>query len=369
MSAIKFTSLLFFICLLTNCTDKASYTIIEKDGVKIISNDKTEMGKVEPVKLKEICALNSNEFQSFSSTSPSGIDFDQAGNIFVLNSKECNITKYDKHGNLIATFAGKGQGPGEFTWAQSIIVIGDTLFVPDGSTLNVNKYSLSGKYLSQKQYYSYNDFPLVPQKSNSSDFIINNSFTFMINEDGLRELTYSSKLFDRKLNFIRDLKKTESKTSLTEWDANTSENIAALTSDNSIYISEVSTEKYEISMYDTAGIKKTTVRKKYLRIPIDEDEKSKMLNSMKAEGVIRINGTFQNAIKDLWVDQDNYLWVKSAIKGTNKNHQFFDVFKDGILLKNVSFPLNSDYIIKYKQNKFVAIDNKNGIIKIYNTVK
>jgi len=89
------------------------------DGVRTIHNEKGgQWGSNPAVRLelvRTIGGLDADEHQSFYE--PNDILLDSAGNIYVLDSGNARIQKFDRDGRFIKTIGRRGQGPGEFRGA------------------------------------------------------------------------------------------------------------------------------------------------------------------------------------------------------------------------------------------------------------
>jgi sugar lactone lactonase YvrE len=95
----------------------AAQTVETADGVRIVHNQKGGLWKTTPkIKLIPVLKLGDidTEDEHFVFSRPAAVAVDAAGNIYVLDSQEGRIQKYDKDGKYLATIGRKGQGPGEF---------------------------------------------------------------------------------------------------------------------------------------------------------------------------------------------------------------------------------------------------------------
>jgi len=114
-----------FIGILTLLTAGLSFSqkIETKAGVRLIHNEKEgKWGKNPKVSLeyvKNIGDLESND-ENVLFYMPSDIAVDEEGNVYVLDSGNHRIQKFDPQGNFLASFGRRGQGPGEFQYPQSI---------------------------------------------------------------------------------------------------------------------------------------------------------------------------------------------------------------------------------------------------------
>ena len=78
----------------------------------------------------------------------SGLEADSKGNIYVLDSYDDKVLKFDPAGNYLTSIGGKGQGPGEFQAPTRILVDGqDRLYVQDIMRMALFVFSADGKFL------------------------------------------------------------------------------------------------------------------------------------------------------------------------------------------------------------------------------
>jgi len=82
---------------------------------------------------------------------PSIVRVDNNGNIFILDSKDYCIKKYDKNGKLLKKFGRNGSGPGEFNMCNSLEIgpNGD-IFIFDLMNFRFTVFSNNGEYLRTK---------------------------------------------------------------------------------------------------------------------------------------------------------------------------------------------------------------------------
>jgi len=110
--------MLFFISLVS-----FPQKIENKDGIHLIHNEKIgkwgNQPKISLEYIKNIGDLESED-ENVLFYMPSDIAVDKEGNVYVLDSGNHRIQKFDPDGDFLASFGRQGQGPGEFQYPQSI---------------------------------------------------------------------------------------------------------------------------------------------------------------------------------------------------------------------------------------------------------
>jgi sugar lactone lactonase YvrE len=112
-----------------------------KDGIRLIHNEKTgKWGKQPKISLEYIKNIGDleSEDEHVLFYMPSDVAIDNEGNVFVLDSGNHRIQKFDPNGNFLASFGRQGQGPGEFQYPQSIDLDPDgNLYVSDSGNQKI----------------------------------------------------------------------------------------------------------------------------------------------------------------------------------------------------------------------------------------
>jgi len=109
---IAFIFITYFACQ----KEKAGWqgTVEEENGIKVVRNPAEPYYGELTVELEENLAVGSLEDENYSFYRIGGIAVDSQGNLFVVDSGNQRIQKFDKDGNYLQTIGRKGQGPGEF---------------------------------------------------------------------------------------------------------------------------------------------------------------------------------------------------------------------------------------------------------------
>jgi len=119
--------LTIFLCFLT-LSFCFSQKVKTKDGVRVVHNGKEgTWGKEPKVSLEYVKTIGDNEStdDNILFYMPTAMAFDEQGNMYVLDSGNHRIQKFDADGKYLATIGNQGQGPGEFQYPQSIDVDAD----------------------------------------------------------------------------------------------------------------------------------------------------------------------------------------------------------------------------------------------------
>jgi len=114
---IGFLCVLFF--LFQNCTKKTHSkkwqgTIEDKEGVKVVKNPSNPIYDEISLHLKKDLSIGSEDDENYMFYKVFDMDVDSQGNIYVLDSGNYRIQKFDNKGQYLQTIGKKGQGPGEF---------------------------------------------------------------------------------------------------------------------------------------------------------------------------------------------------------------------------------------------------------------
>jgi hypothetical protein len=119
------------------------------DGARIVHNDKGgKFGAKPPLAINLVRKLGDVDTmdENLAFNYPGDITTDAAGNIYVLDSANNRIQKFDSNGKFIATIGRRGQGPGEFYNPDSFgFDAAGTLWVMDGYQNRIQTFTPDGK--------------------------------------------------------------------------------------------------------------------------------------------------------------------------------------------------------------------------------
>jgi sugar lactone lactonase YvrE len=127
-----------------------SQKIETKDGIRLIHNNKAEKwGKNPMIELEYVSHIGDLESddENVLFYMPSDVAVDKEGNVYVLDSGNHRIQKFDPEGKYVASFGRQGQGPGEFQYPQSIDI--DTegnIYVADSGNQKIHILKPDGAF-------------------------------------------------------------------------------------------------------------------------------------------------------------------------------------------------------------------------------
>lgn len=140
---IKIMRLIFYAILMMFLTSSISFPqkIETEDGGRLVHNENTgKWGKQPKISLEYIKNIGDleSEDENVLFYMPSDLAVDSQGNVYILDSGNHRIQKFDPNGNFLASFGRQGQGPGEFQYPQSIdLDPGGNLYVSDSGNQKI----------------------------------------------------------------------------------------------------------------------------------------------------------------------------------------------------------------------------------------
>jgi len=113
-------------------------TIEYKDGIKIIKNPNTPIYGEIDLKLEQDLKIGDENDKNSAFYRRIEIAVDSQGNIFVLDTGNHRIQKFNREGKHLLTVGRKGQGPGEFSFPSALFIAKDgTIYVKDSNFLHI----------------------------------------------------------------------------------------------------------------------------------------------------------------------------------------------------------------------------------------
>jgi len=360
-----------FICIATliilSCSKKEVKTYEQSivNGIKITESSTTPADSTFKVVLKEVCFINNDTITDPEKClrQPSSMDFDDHGNLFVLDRTKYKVFKYDTTGKLVKTFGGQGMGPGEFIQPGTIIVRKDTLFVTDFQRLLISKFNLNGEYIAGKQFEDVDNFPHLLYKLGEK-YITYGGFKEKKIEEGKIIRSQEILLYNKNMDFNKIISKLEYDPPVADVECDiTEKGIIGAASSSEAYVYEFSKTDYKIDVYDINGKKVREIRKKYTRLNTSEEIRKTTRENGEKQGKKRKHD-YWNSILNLYADKYNRLWV--VCPSNDKEYLgYYDVFENDIFINRIKLDFEKDYYPRIVGNKIIGYNGTNNNIKIY----
>jgi sugar lactone lactonase YvrE len=125
MKALARRSVCFLGILLLSLMSIQAQKVETVDGVRIVHNDASgKWGKTPEISLEFVRTIGEmeSENEALIFFMPSDIAFDSQGNVYVLDTGNHRIQKFDTGGKYLTTIGREGQGPGEFQYPQALAI-------------------------------------------------------------------------------------------------------------------------------------------------------------------------------------------------------------------------------------------------------
>lgn len=140
--AMRTTVLIATACaLLVSCSSSGEEWKAEREtvnGMSVVRNpEEPRFGHLNP-ELEENLSIGNDSDERFQFYQAYSLALDSAENIYVLDSGNCRVQKFDKNGGYLKTIGRKGQGPGEFVNPSALYIDShDSLYVSEGRKIHV----------------------------------------------------------------------------------------------------------------------------------------------------------------------------------------------------------------------------------------
>jgi hypothetical protein len=132
--------------------------IDEVDGITIVRNPQDPYYGEVVIELEDDLEIGNDKDPDYQFYSVTGIALDSEQNIYVLDSGNHRIQKFDEEGQYLLTIGRKGEGPGEFMRLSSVYIDDkDTIYLSDRRRIQI--FDIEGVYKDSITFEnSINDF-------------------------------------------------------------------------------------------------------------------------------------------------------------------------------------------------------------------
>jgi hypothetical protein len=352
-------------------------TIKYENGVKVIKNPEEPLfGEIE-FDIEQDLNLGKEDDNNYLFYQVRGIALDKQENIYVLDSGNFRVQKFDKEGRYLQTIGRKGQGPGEFEKPARIFLDNQgNLYVADGKGRRGNSrlikiFNAQGKFVKS-----------IHLENSISDFYVDSGGNILANvtqgvEGGTKSIfvimSPEGKIIKNIAEFsdVKEVRRKsgEMKASFRVHHLYTPR--LMISRINEKIFSYAYSSDYQIFVIDNDGNLRSSIQKKENFHSISQKEKKRIIEKIGEsisrggtewpEGVLEKACSFPSMrpfFSRIIVDdmQRLYLWrVKSVLDKSEK--QEFDVFsKEGYFLYRAKIAakpvlINKGYLFDIKEDE------------------
>jgi len=298
--------LLPFLVIVISCSSEATYTEEVIDGVRHVHNLTPKWGDEPKVKLEFVMQYGDlmAEDEDYQLFRPMDANVDSEGNVYILDSGNYLVKKFDREGNFLFSFGNKGQGPGEFGSLSKLeIDRDDNLYITDFSNSTVHIFDNNGKLI--KGIKDKKIRPRVIKLLNNGDFALFSRSIIIIGDDEKPEAKNLLKIMDREGNIKSEFLKER------VYDDNMMQSIG-----NSISFVLDEEENYYVSFNSQNRIEKYSNSGKLIwkadRLLGYEESKTVETNEIKmSDGGTAFSISFNSFANGLNIDHKDRLWIKT----------------------------------------------------------
>jgi len=291
---------------------------MDKQGAAtVVINPKTPIDKREFLSLTEEWAIGGAKAgpdAMFSSIR--NFIVDEAGNVYVLDSKESLIRVFSSSGRFLRQIGKKGDGPGELAspLRLSIHRTSRELVVSQNSR-RITFFDLEGKYIRSLNTGAH----YIPQcEVDSEGHIIGLEADFVS-----REASFALIKFDRALNPLAVLIKKPIPESVFKGDPYAPAPYWVVDTHDNIFFGFP--DRYEISIFDKSGGIQRIIQKEFDPVEVKKTE-TPAGQPMRDSGLEDSASKYHSAYESFFIDSRGYLFVRTWIPGPRKNEFIYDIF-------------------------------------------
>ena len=351
-------SSLFLIISCNQQNTKWQGTIEETDGVTVVKNPKEPMYEEDILQLEEDLSIGTKEGnEDYMFSQIRGVAVDNNENIYVLDNREANIKKYDKHGLHVKTIGRRGQGPGEMVSCYSILISPqDEIVVSDAASRRLTFFNLEGEYL--RMLSMAQNLLIFPKMDNQGHFY---SIIPTSDEKGLK-IEYQK--FSPELEYLMSVVSVHSRRhSQTEKYHPFRPSLVDAVTRNDLIVCGYP-DLYEVGFYDTQGILTKKIFKEYDPVNISEKVLTEIQQQRTSlEYSLELSRHYPPYFT-FFVDDKNKIFVGTYEKFDNKN--IYDVFdEESRFITRI--PLNPFPLIMKKDQLYSLEEDEEGyqLVKRY----
>ena len=355
---------------------------IEKEkGITVIKNPREPLYGEIKFELEEDLSIGNQQDENYLFYKARDIQVSKNGDIYISDSGNYRVQRFDKNGNYLLTIGRKGQGPGEFNYPLELQIDDETgkIYVNDDSR-KIKIFNKEGNYINKDIILEgvLSDFYLDSDRNIWGKFFLPGFHSIKkVNQIGkvVQKLAESPFMFTKKIFSIEKVGNRGYAQGLFithgyEHDSYISK------IDNQTFIYGYS-KKYELNIFDKEGnilikIKKDEPYKKFTK-----EEKSSIENKIKV-GLISKGYPYRGIslrypkhmpfFYSIFTDCRGRIYVRrNPRERAGNGERVYDIFsKEGYYLYRATVP-SSSYIIRngYLYTRIVNEDTGEELVKRY----
>ena len=301
------------------------------------------------------------EDENFIFWDPADFDVDEEENIYLLDSGNGRIQKFDKNGQFLKTIGSKGKGPGEFNYPNSIKLSEDSILIYDPGIIRITTLTQEGNFIDSftpRKYFSRINWDHDGNIYHTDKTFIGGLPYFYLakyNPKGEHEINIGKKVAWPSSAVKHIPAKSGSKTaSVALYGGNV---LCAVDKENNVYVAYPYLS-YEITKYSQVGKKLLRLTKDSNVVLVSEVDKKYLLEIYNQYDSINIP-KYKPFIKLISVDENNQnLWI-ATYKFENEGKIHFQIAsQEGDFLQEVLIPDESPRTVRkvcIKQNKLYIL--------------
>lgn len=331
--------LVFLGCFVAlSCSKKEAGFLTETiDGVKVVRNLAVKPERtLRGLRFIEVLSIGGEEATGENLLySPTDIDADSSGNIYILDIRDALIRKFDEKGCYVRIIGRRGQGPGEFEYPTSVEVApGGTIVVADPYQTRLTTMAPNGDFIKSTLVKDWiSDFSCGPDGAIIAGYNDAKSSEYRVGPLDLETGRITS-FFGQATYWparFQDKKMLYDFPYLVRW---------ALSLTKKLFVG--SAVDYEISVMDFHGSLEFKFKKDREHIPI-QGEMLKQIASITLRGPNPfINNPYYPVFESLAIDERDRVWVQHyqpKWADQTKQETPYDVFSpEGVFLFEARIP-------------------------------
>ena len=332
-------------------------TITVENGVTIVRNPKVPMYGEDALVLEEDLSIGETatpEDCLFSRIR--SITVDDAGNIYVLDSKENHILVFDKAGNHLRTFGRAGQGPGEFVSPLTLGLTNRDEIVIEDYINRLIYFSTQGKHIR--------DLPIAKAGVRRVSLDSRGDILGLVIVRDKDSPRYELQKFDPALNLIQILDSAPTP-SASRKGFNPFMGSIYYTFDKDDRVVCGISDQYGIKIFDSTGSLVQKITRDYDPVEITEQEKNEVEKEMPP-GIKLAIPKYHSAFQWIMTDDEGRIFVMTEEPAPGGRGYYHDVFDaEGRYLAKIPLAFRPHLI---KKNKFYTVaEDENGfhVVKRY----